>query len=169
MVGPEFSSDSAAAANFDFREKAEQPLRAILFRILRRLVEAGIPSHYSHKLFRLAKLDQEGPRPSLSAIATPKPDESSPSKGMPRKTPMRAPSLHLDLGDDFQTKHNPNLEQIQQLDGDILDIIRHGMTKRWPDMFCFSPRVGGTAGGLFMPEMGRQWPSAQKGYHFMVS
>lgn len=161
-------------------ELADAALRPVLLKLLRRLVEAGIPVEYTHMLFRLAKKSNaptalaiiknaqaaeeegnNGPREIGSAS-----NRSSPSKSPAgrRTRPAKPMSLKLALNVlAGSAKNGPSV-----LDKDILEILRHGMSRRWPDVFMFSPEMGGSPGGLLCSDLGKMWPTSVKGYYFMA-
>ncbi|GHJ86512.1 hypothetical protein NliqN6_2914 [Naganishia liquefaciens] len=158
---------------------ADAALRPILLKLLRRLVEAGVPVEYAHMLFRLAKksnaptalaiiknaqaAEEEASGPLEVATGS---NKSSPSKSPAgrRTRPAKPMSLKLALNVLAGSARNgPSV-----LDKDILEVLRHGMSRRWPDVFMISPEMGGEPGGLLCADLGKPWPTSVKGYYFMA-
>lgn len=163
----------------DIHDVADTALRAILLKLLRRLVEAGVPTEYAHMLFQLVKksdaptalaiiknaqaAEEEGTNPFEGVPGS---TQSSPSKSPAgkRTRPTKPMSLKLALNVlAGSAKNGPSV-----LDRDILEILRHGMSRRWPDVFMFSPELGGSEGGLMCNNLGKMWPTSAKGYYFMA-
>lgn len=158
--GADFRTDAEEEVARSAMTTAAGPeLRPILLRLLRRLVEAGIPSECSHRLFRmLRKHDQPIksstlPPPSVDAAGSP----TTSSRRRPPRGPRLA--LKLDMLDSPPAGH---------LDTEILDVVKHGMAKRWPDVFCFDPasEQGERPGSFTCSDLARTWPGASKGYYF---
>jgi hypothetical protein len=161
--------------------KAPDHLRPILLKVLKRLLEAGVPYGYAHRLFRLAR---KAPPPK-TAVETPEGMISG--AGSSVSTPTGSPSgkrRPAKLKLQINTTMDNTLEQSQDgsgLDEDILEVIKHGMTKRWPDMFCFSARSARAlptnagavqereGGSIVGKELGKVWPNSTKGYTYLVS
>jgi hypothetical protein len=151
---------------------ADGQLRLILLKVLRRLVEIGIHPRLNRKVFRLLRKETEGstisrnrsgdttPGNSSYNNGTPKPGGTPPSTGVkPRLAKMKPPALKLSLrgltGDEPES---------DLLEDDMLDVVRHGMGKRWPDLFAFKNKEA----GLDLEGLAK-WPSKDKGFYFMVS
>jgi hypothetical protein len=161
-------------------EKAPDSHRPILLKVLKRLLEAGVPYGYGHRLFRLAR---RVPQPSIPSTpqgalsSTETPGAITPN-GSPsgKKRPIK---LKLSIN---TTLHTPPEQQAEGscLDEEILEVLKHCMSKRWPDMFSFSARmskaipvdagaVHDTEGGRIVSrDLGKAWPVANKGYTYMV-
>jgi hypothetical protein len=164
--------------NEAIHKPADETLRPILLKLLRRLVEAGVPVEYAYMLFRLAKKD-DAPT-ALAKIKSiqaaeqgfsaqnddPSSTESSPSKtpSGKRTKPVKPINLRLALN----VLAGSAKDGSSVLDKDILEILRHGSSRRWPDMFMFSPNMGGSSGALACPNLGKTWPTSAKGYYFMA-
>ena len=86
-----------------------------------------------------------------SAPPTPTPDP------MPKR--RRPPNLVIDPV--------PPVE-VEKLDMEVLDLIRHSMKARWPDLFAFRGSGGIEECGLELKDMGRTWPLPSKGFNFSV-
>lgn len=158
---------------------ADAALRPVLLKLLRRLVEAGVPVEYAHMLFRLAKKSNAPTALAIIKNAQAAEEEangplevgtgsnkSSPSKSPAgrRTRPAKPMSLKLALNVlAGSAKNGPSV-----LDKDILEVLRHGMSRRWPDVFMFSPEMGGSPGGLVCNNLGKTWPTSVKGYYFMA-
>lgn len=144
---------------------AGSTLRQILLRLLRRLVEAGIPPSCSHRLFKSIRIAEIKPAPvNTDTKANNESPSSSPSR-RPKPSKGKPPKLHLII----DSLNESTMSKRPRLDKEMLDIVRHGMGKRWPDMFCFSPRLPGEQSGSFIcNNIGKPWPSASQGYYFTV-
>jgi hypothetical protein len=159
-------------------EIADTALRPILLKLLRRLVEAGVPTEYAHMLFRLAKKSdaptalaiiknaQAAEGDATPTAGGPRSNESSPSKSPAGKRTRPAKPMSLKLALNVLAGSAKNGPAV--LDQDILEILRHGMSKRWPNVFMFSPELGGSEGGLVCNNLGKVWPTSAKGYYFMA-
>ncbi|KAJ9113849.1 hypothetical protein QFC19_000042 [Naganishia cerealis] len=159
-------------------QPADQTLRPILLKLLRRLVEAGVPVEYAYMLYRLAKKN-DAPTAlakikSIQAVELGlstqnevlSSTESSPSKSPSGKRTRPAKPMNLKLALNVlagSAKNGPSV-----LDKDVLEILRHGSSRRWPDMFMFSPGLGGCEGGLSCSNLGKTWPTSAKGFYFMA-
>nr|XP_018262052.1 uncharacterized protein I303_05067 [Kwoniella dejecticola CBS 10117]OBR84210.1 hypothetical protein I303_05067 [Kwoniella dejecticola CBS 10117] len=150
-------------------------LRKVYLALFRRLLEAGVTQNLVWRLFGLVKItssivpEQEltakPPHTEQSAtqsgkltstpemIASPEPILDTP------KAPTRLkPDLHIDVDRLPPDEERLNLE--------VLDLLRHAMKSRWPDVFVFKGGNGDTLGGLQMKETGRSWMGGQKGFNF---
>lgn len=157
---------------------ADTALRPILLKLLRRLVEAGVPTEYAHMLFRLAKKSdaptalatiknaQAAEEDASATQGGTRSVESSPSKSPAGKRTRPAKPMSLKLALNVLAGSAKNGPAV--LDKDILEILRHGMSKRWPNVFMFSPELGGSAGGMICNNLGKTWPTSAKGYYFMA-
>lgn len=178
IAEPSTPTKSTSQKETHIHSVADTALRPILLKLLRRLVEAGVPTEYAHMLFRLAK---KSDAPTALAIiknaqaaeedATPRAGgpgsaHSSPSKSPAGKRTRPAKPMSLKLALNVLAGSAKNGPAV--LDQDILEILRHGMSKRWPDVFMFSPELGGCQGGLACSNLGKMWPTSAKGYYFMA-
>ncbi|KAJ9101867.1 hypothetical protein QFC21_003207, partial [Naganishia friedmannii] len=164
--------------NEAIHKPADETLRLILLKLLRRLVEAGVPVEYAYMLFRLAKRDDaptalakiQNIQAAEQGFSTqnddPSSNESSPSKTPSGKRTKPAKPINLRLALNVLAGSAKNGAPV--LDKDILEILRHGSSRRWPDMFMFSPNMGGSPGALSCPNLGKTWPTSAKGYYFMA-
>ncbi len=151
--------------------KVPERLRPTLLKVLRRLLEAGVPYGYSHRLFRLARKITPPPEEAPTDARSPSPANGS---GSQRRRPAK-----LNLRIDTLNGDSPPSES--SLDLDILEVIKHAMSKRWPDMFCFSSRMSRAAptnpavvneskgGRLHCADLGKAWPPVNKGFSYSVS
>ncbi|WWC96475.1 hypothetical protein V866_003343 [Kwoniella sp. B9012] len=153
-------------------------LRKIYLALFRRLLEAGVTQTLVWRLFGLVKttspvvVEQEDPENSGSGngnqvnIASPS-DISSPTGVVTSPEPIldtpkikhkRKPDLHIDVD-----RLPPDEESLHL---EVLDLLRHAMKARWPDVFVFKGGNGDTLGGLQLKETGRTWMGGQKGFNF---
>lgn len=154
-------------------------LREVYLSLLRKLLETGVNQRITWRLFELVKTTEaarrrkdehphEGTNQSGTSTPTgtapPTPTKKSPSDeesglAMKKKRPQLtlAPTAPLPVAD------------MERLDAEVLDLLRHAMRLRWPDMFVFRGGSGISEAGIELPDLGRAWPGAQKGFHFSVS
>lgn len=177
-IGPSTPTRTMSQKETHIHVAADTALRPILLKLLRRLVEAGVPTEYVHMLFRLAKKSdaptalaiiknaQAAEEDAIPTAGRPGSAHSSPSKSPAGKRTRPAKPMSLKLALNVLAGSAKNGPAV--LDQDILEILRHGMSKRWPDVFMFSPQLGGTQGGLVCNNLGKMWPTSAKGYYFMA-
>ena len=154
-------------------------LREVYLSLLRKLLETGVNQRITWRLFELVKTTEaarrrkdehphEGTNQSGTSTPTgtapPIPTKKSPSDeesglAMKKKRPQLtlAPTAPLPVAD------------MERLDAEVLDLLRHAMRLRWPDMFVFRGGSGISEASIELPDLGRAWPGAQKGFHFSVS
>nr|XP_019013052.1 uncharacterized protein I206_02549 [Kwoniella pini CBS 10737]OCF51833.1 hypothetical protein I206_02549 [Kwoniella pini CBS 10737] len=170
--------------NGDEKEKQEkqenwnppsESLRKVYLALFRRLLEAGVTQNLVWRLFGLVKInapvipDQDlSARPTNGDGLTASPsDITSNSEQIASPEPMldtpKAPSrvrpdLHIDVARLPPDEERLNLE--------VLDLLKHAMKSRWPDVFVFRGGNGDTLGGLQLKETGRSWMGGQKGFNF---
>ena len=154
-------------------------LREVYLSLLRKLLETGVNQRITWRLFELVKTTEaarrrkdehphEGTNQSGTSTPTgtapPTPTKKSPSDeesglAMKKKRPQLtlAPTAPLPVAD------------MERLDAEVLDLLRHAMRLRWPDMFVFRGGSGISEASIELPDLGRAWPGAQKGFHFSVS
>jgi hypothetical protein len=63
----------------------------------------------------------------------------------------------------------PPVADIERLNVEVLDLLRHAMRSRWPDMFVFKGGKGISEASIELSDLGRAWPAGQKGFHYSVS
>lgn len=153
-------------------------VRIILFKVLRRLLEAGIHPRLSFRLFSLLRRESEGLKsgtplsrgssaqtltlesPGATGTSTENATGTPPSKRTkPRLSKIKLPALHISLDGVAEAEQGPSV-----LDDELLETIRHGMTKRWPDVFGFRTE----SSGLKVVGLDK-WPSKERGFYYMVS
>ncbi|OCF40285.1 hypothetical protein I317_05918 [Kwoniella heveanensis CBS 569] len=156
-------------------EKWEEPipsLRAVYLALLRRLLEAGVTQALIWRLFGLVKTmpglsdsSQTKPNDSTSSrsgdlVRTPEAiDFAEPHLDTPKARPAKTkPHLHIDTN-----KAPPDEERLHL---EVLDLLRHAMKARWPDVFMFRGGAGDSLGGLQLKETGRTWMGGTKGFNF---
>lgn len=157
--------------------KAPSPsLRETYLSLLRKLLETGVNQNITWRLFELVKTTEADRRkkdehqetknhsetstPTETAPPTPtksrSADESTLTMKKKRPTLTLAPTTPLPVAD------------MERLDSEVLDLLRHAMRSRWPDMFVFRGGRGFSEAGIELPDLRRAWPGAQKGFHLSV-
>lgn len=158
------------------------PLRVVYLASLKKILEAGVDPKTTWRLFSLVKtsesvrrLKDESATPSGTQTptfqpptrpTTPVPRPETESSGDQQETP-RAKSRkrpHLTIPGSATAP----VVDIERLDLEVLDLIKHAMRSRWPNMFVFRGGRGMSDAGIELNDMGRAWPTAQKGFHFSV-
>ncbi|WWC88365.1 uncharacterized protein L201_003276 [Kwoniella dendrophila CBS 6074] len=160
-------------------EAPSEPLRKVYLALFRRLLEAGVTQTLVWRLFALVKttspvvIEQVNTGNEASANGNntnivSSPTDMSPSRGTfplldtvhetPRPKARGKPNLHID------TDRLPPDEE--RLNLEVLDLLKHAMKSRWPDVFVFKGGNGDTLGGLQLKETGRSWMGGQKGFNF---
>ncbi|WVF68754.1 hypothetical protein IAT40_003526 [Kwoniella sp. CBS 6097] len=154
-------------------EKWEEPrpsLRVVYLALLRRLLEAGVTQALVWRLFGLVKTipaeaesteaSNIGSAGSQHVVSTPEAiDFAEVDLDTPKARPVKAKlRLHID------TNRVPPDEE--QLHLEVLDLLRHAMKARWPDVFMFRGGAGDSLGGLQLKETGRSWMGGAKGFNF---
>lgn len=154
-----------------FLPAADGVLRKILFKVLRRLLEAGVHPRLSFRLFKQLRRENSIALPlpirrrpgksgqDSSGNSTPSVSGQSPSgHARTRSRKLDQPVLQLNLND-----LSIGGETAGQLDDEMLEAVSHGMGKRWPDLFGFK----GNGGRLALTGV-QQWPTRESGFYFMV-
>jgi hypothetical protein len=163
-------------------EPPSPELRAVYLALLRRLLEAGVDQNLTWRLFSLVREEHRPPAPletitespASSGATSPQPggtngqvsesdNASSSPQLLTRKKGPRLPKLRMPSVNSAQGM------ETEKLRGEVMDLVRHSMKARWPDVFVFRSPGGGEEGGIELRDMGRPWPSAQKGFNFSVS
>lgn len=146
-------------------------LRGIYLSLLRKILDGGVDQIIVWRLFSLIKVSpsqnnfssqtSEAVTPALQGIeAFPiEPSSASTLRPMPKKRPR--PGLHI------STTMRPRDEE--NLQPEILDLIRHCIKSRWPSCFVMRGGSAGQEGGIELADMGRSWPLGPKGFNFSVS
>lgn len=167
------------------REWVEPPasLRVVYLALLKKVLETGVDPKTTWRLFSLVKTSESVRR---------RKDESATHSGSHTPTPQPTtrpttpvPRADIEsLGEQQETpraksRKRPHLTipgsaaapviDIERLDLEVLDLIRHAMRSRWPTMFVFRGGRGMSEAGVELNDMGRAWPTAQKGFNFSVS
>jgi len=149
-------------------------LRAAYLALLRRMLEAGVTQTVTWRLFSLVKQSSIASRAVSNGqpvsgngegSSDPLPASSEEKDDMLRPPRKRQKVPHLTIS----TQASPSGIDIERLNTEVLDIIRHAMKARWPPAFVFRGGEGDDEGGLELAEMGRPWAPPQKGFHFSVS
>ena len=153
-------------------------LRETYLALLRKLLETGVNQKITWRLFELVKTteadrrtkDEQQEEKAQSGTSTP----ISTAPPTPAKSQAAAEDSTLTM-----KKKRPQLTltptaplpvaDMERLDAEVLDLLRHAMRSRWPDMFVFRGGRGISEAGIELPDLGRAWPGAQKGFHFSVS
>ncbi|WWD18748.1 hypothetical protein CI109_103202 [Kwoniella shandongensis] len=146
-------------------------LRRIYIALLRRVLEAGVNQRVTWRLFGLVKTTippterhfKSNGESSSSLVSgdgtstTPDSVDSEPDRIVQRT--KQKPNLHISTTD-------TQAEGDEGLHAEVLDLIRHSMKARWPDVFVFRGGAGDSLGGLQLRETGRAWMNAHKGFNF---
>lgn len=157
-------------------------LRDVYLALLRKVLEAGADPGTTWRLFSLVKTTEserrrkdeaasssgmQTPIPrSFSRSSTPVPSGGSDTPNANGITPSKArrrPQLTI------PASASPAVAEIERLDAEVLELLRHGMRSRWPEMFIFRGGNGMSEAGVELSDMGRGWPTASKGFNFSVS
>ncbi|WRT68074.1 uncharacterized protein IL334_005049 [Kwoniella shivajii] len=160
-------------------EKAEkwiapnESLRKVYLALFRRLLEAGITQTLIWRLYGLVKTNSSvvgeqnntnGSSNTDSSINTTERDSSEmisspePMLEIPKIKPKGKPNLHVDVD-----RLPPDEEKLHL---EVLDLLKHAMKSRWPDVFVFRGGNGDTLGGLQLKETGKPWMGGHKGFNF---
>jgi hypothetical protein len=152
-------------------------LRATYLSLLRKLLETGVNQKITWRLFELVKTTEADRRKKDEHQEEKVHSETSTPTGTapPTPTKIRAGTEESTL---TMKKKRPQLTlapttplpvaNMERLDAEVLDLLRHAMRSRWPDMFVFRGGRGISEAGIELPDLGRAWPGAQKGFHFSV-
>lgn len=160
-------------------EAPSSSLREIYLSLLRKLLESGVNQRITWRLFELVKTTEadrrkkdENPRGEVNHSETSTPTGTAPPTPTKKSQFDEEPTLNT-------KKKRPQLTlapttplpvaNMERLDTEVLDLLRHAMRSRWPDMFVFRGAKGMSEAGIELPDLGRAWPGAQKGFHFSVS
>nr|XP_019045287.1 hypothetical protein I302_05676 [Kwoniella bestiolae CBS 10118]OCF24217.1 hypothetical protein I302_05676 [Kwoniella bestiolae CBS 10118] len=150
-------------------------LRKVYLALFRRLLEAGVTQTLVWRLFGLVKTtspvvaEQDESRSNGDqAVNIASPTEISPPAGLVTSpepisetlptTTKSKPHLHIDVD-----RLPPDEERLHL---EVLDLLKHAMKSRWPDVFVFKGGNGDSLGGLQLKETGRTWMGGQKGFNF---
>jgi hypothetical protein len=142
-------------------------LRWVYLALLRRLLEAGVNQQIAWRLFTLVKIR---PTPPSALVSTANSRSQSPTPPVddlnvtPKSHRKQRPQLHIKTP--AATASELDMERLQP---EVLDVIRHAMKTRRPDAFVFKGGKGESEGGIEMRDMGRVWQAGQKGFNFSVS
>jgi hypothetical protein len=163
--------------------KAPSPgLREVYLSLLRKVLEAGVNQKVTWRLFELVKTTEADRRKKDEGIldsgtSTPI-NTAPPTPTRPSRTQTPTPGAD-DTTTTLKSRKRPQLTlattapppvaDMERLDVEVLDLLRHAMRSRWPDMFVFRGGKGISEAGIELPDLGRAWPGAQKGFHFSVS
>ena len=143
--------------------------------LLRRLLEAGVDQRLTWRLFSLVKTPVKDKQSSNIELKEEKGleepskragNQSSKVEVETARTSQKRPKpSHLTIATD------PSLSGfgVEDLQIEVLDLIRHSMKSRWPAAFVFAHSERGNEGGLELVDLGRPWSTPQKGFNFSVS
>lgn len=177
-----FGSDEGQDTALEWTEP-RPALRDIYLSLLRKLLEAGVDQKTTWRLFMLVKTTESARRRKDEAVlnsgaVTPTFQPSTRSSTPVPRIRDATPSTN---GDEtpVKPKKRPNLTipattappvfEADRLDTEVLDLLKHAMRSRWPDMFVFRGGHDMNEAGIELSDMGRAWPAAQKGFNFSVS
>lgn len=138
-------------------------LRKTYFSLLRKILEAGVDQSLTWRLFSLLKIVKKHGAETTSAVTSP-PLEDVAGDETPTKRDKKRPKAPM-LSINTQP---PRIDE-EKLDPEILELVRHAVKSRWPDVFVFRGGTGENNGGLEMKDLGRVWPAGPKGFNFSVS
>lgn len=155
-------------------------LREIYLSLLRRMLEAGVTQRITRRLFELVKTTEADRRKKDEEIlnsGAQTPTGLGPTT--PTKASRRTPGLEdEDMSLTSKAKRRPKLTLVattpppvadmERLNVEVLELLRHAMRCRWPDMFVFRGGKGISEAGIELSDLGRAWPSGQKGFHYSV-
>jgi hypothetical protein len=155
-------------------------LREIYLSLLRKLLETGVNQKITWRLFELVKTTEADRRKKdQQAQEDRNHSETSTPTGTAPPTPTKMSRTGTEESTLTMKKKRPQLTlapttplpvaTMERLDAEVLDLLRHAMRSRWPDMFVFRGGRGIGEAGIELPDLGRAWPGAQKGFHFSVS
>lgn len=158
-------------------------LRVVYLALLKKVLETGVDPKTTWRLFSLVKTSESARRrkdesATHSGAQTPTPQSTTrPTTPVPRAD-TESPADQQDTPR-AKSRKRPHLTipgsatapiiDIERLDLEVLDLIRHAMRSRWPTMFVFRGGRGMSESGIELNDMGRAWPTAQKGFNFSVS
>ena len=154
-------------------------LRAVYLALFRRMLEAAVTQRLTWRLFSIVKAPLTAKKRERSASShgevTAKDDETGPSQQAslspkdldetPRPPRKRQKPPHLTLPSETVSTGF----EVDTLNYEVLDLLRHAMKARWPAVFVFRGGKKGDEGGLELADMGRPWATPQKGFTFSVS
>lgn len=168
------------ASELDWTQPSNS-LRSVYHDLLRKLLEAGVDPKTTWRLFALVKTSESDRRRKDEALlhsgySTPLAQPST--RSSTPVPPVSDDPFTASNGDTpVKTKKRPNLTiptstpptlNIERLDAEMLDLLRHAMRSRWPDMFVFRGGHEMSESGIELSDMGRAWPTPQKGFNFSV-
>lgn len=155
-------------------------LRTAYHALLRKILEGGVNQTITWRLFELVRRQSpsEPPTPAgdaeTEAVAEMVPaveqqpvssaDVDGKSGSIKRKAP-KPPKIDIPAA----LIESVSAASDEALDPEVLDLIRHSMKCKWPDMFVLRSSKGNEDGSLELKDLGRTWPSPQKGFSFSVS
>nr|ODN91829.1 hypothetical protein L203_01081 [Cryptococcus depauperatus CBS 7841] len=148
-------------------------LRSTYLLLLKKILEAGVDHKTTWRLFELVKIQgkkistpptEVDSNNSSSEKTTASPDSiGSPTSSavfVPKNSTFRGkPNLYINTiktGEDDEERLQP----------EVLDLIRHALKSKWPDVFVFNGGSADSLGGLNLRETGRDWMNAHKGLNF---
>jgi hypothetical protein len=147
-----------------------EELRVVYLGLLRKLLETGVDQTLTWRLFGLVKRRRGEASEHTKGDVTPAVEEtptaSTSNDGGTSKSARRRPTgLQLVI-----PAASPEVvDSEDRLDAEVLDLIRHGMKARWPDVFVFRGGRGYDVGGIELRDMGKPAAALQKGFTFSVS
>ena len=174
--------DDEDMAKPEWRE-APTSLRVIYLALLKKVLETGVDPKTTWRLFSLVKTSESVRRlkdesANQSGAQTPTPQPTTRPTTPVARTDTGSPGEHQDTPR-ARSRKRPHLTipgtattpviDIERLDLEVLDLIKHAMRSRWPNMFVFRGGRGMSESGIELNDMGRAWPTAQKGFNFSVS
>lgn len=155
-------------------------LRTAYHSLLRKILEGGVNQTITWRLFELVRKQSQSKPPTPAEDAAPEagPDPPAPTSEQPvssadvdgksgsikRKAP-KPPKIEIPAA----LVEGVSASGDEALDPEVLELIRHSMKCKWPDMFVLRSSKGSEDGSLELKDLGRPWPAPQKGLSFSVS
>jgi hypothetical protein len=158
-------------------------LREVYLSLFKKMLEAGVTQKITRRLFEVVKTTEADRRKAdeevlNSGTQTPTDISSTPTKGF-RRTPGPSEADETISTLTSKLKRRPQLTLVpttpppvadmERLNAEVLDLLRHGMRSRWPDIFVLRGGNGISEAGIELSDLGRAWPAGQKGFHYSVS
>ena len=154
-------------------------LRTVYLALFRRMLEAAVTQRLTWRLFSIVKASSKTRKRERSAsshgVVMSADDDSGPSQQpstlpmdlneTPRPPRKRQKPPHLTI----PSETVPARFEVDTLNYEVLDLLRHAMKARWPAAFVFRGGEKGDEGGLELADIGRPWAIPQKGFTFSVS
>ncbi|WVR06613.1 hypothetical protein IAU60_003645 [Kwoniella sp. DSM 27419] len=167
------ASGGEDAEQEDIYQPLSDQLRPVYLALLRQLSEAGITQSLVWRLFGLVKISAteamnqynrngdgadtpvQAPTAETASSVTSPLSLNTPTTAVPHRGRL---NLHVDTSKPAPDEERLNLE--------VLDLLRHAMKARIPDVFIFKGGSGDSLGGLQLRDRGRKWMDPHRGFNF---